>query len=266
MDEPQVGCAQVSLNVDGGKHETAVVEPGTELQGCRVEVLEVEDEDTRIKRLHSMFKRINSGSSSSPGPSLQFNFGEYKTWAVEPPSELLSRIQAFLPQIEASNAILTQRVETDPSSVDVEHLEDNSERYIEMNLSLGVFDIKPAGQSLDDQDTEMTDSSSTSSSSSCLSSSSSSSLTSSSSDSDSDDTDSESELDSEEILSSCIPSSFLSRSPPSIGQSSDLTGSNGKMKAPRLMRPLPRRSGSSASQPRPSIIVLNETLNESSME
>jgi hypothetical protein len=45
---------------------------------------------------------------------------------------VLSRVQAFLPQLEASNAILTQRVQTDPRSVDIEALEDNDTQVIEM--------------------------------------------------------------------------------------------------------------------------------------
>ncbi|KAJ3983152.1 hypothetical protein F5890DRAFT_1475593 [Lentinula detonsa] len=269
MDEEQeqpVSRAHVSMTTERGNSEGAVVEKKTQSQ--RVEVLEVEDEDARAIRLQSIFEKLNSGSSSSsettgsgmPYPS--FNFEERKTWAVDPPSELLSRVQAFLPQIEASNTILTQRAETDPQSVDMEQLEDDSERYIEMNLGLGVFDMEPQ-----EQDTEMTDSSMSSSSSS----SSSTSPSSSDSDSDSDSSDSESELDSEEILSSCIPSNFLSRSSSSTSQlstsqSSDNIGLNGKMKAPRLMRPLPKRSGSSASQPKPSIVVLNASSDDSSME
>ncbi|KAJ3799441.1 hypothetical protein GGU11DRAFT_777074 [Lentinula aff. detonsa] len=273
MDEEQeqpVSRAHVSMTTERGNSEGAVVEKKS--QSTRVEVLEVEDEDARAIRLQSIFEKLNSGPSSSLEttgsgmPYPPFNFEERKTWAVDPPSELLSRVQAFLPQIEASNTILTQRAETDPQSVDMEQLEDDSERYIEMNLGLGVFNMEPQGQSAEEQDTEMTDSSLSSSSSS-----SSSTSPSSDSNSDSDSSDSESELDSEEILSSCIPSSFLSRSSSSTSQlstsqSSDNIGVNGKMKAPRLMRPLPKRSGSSASQPRPSIVVLNASSDNSSME
>ncbi|KAJ3993084.1 hypothetical protein F5050DRAFT_1904977 [Lentinula boryana] len=269
MDEEQeqpASRAHVSMTTERGNSEGAVVEKKSQSQ--RVEVLEVEDEDARAIRLQSIFEKLNSGSSSSSEttgsgmPYLQFNLEERKTWAVDPPSELLSRVQAFLPQIEASNTILTQRAETDPQSVDMEQLEDDSELYIEMNLGLGVFDMEPQGQSAEEQDTEMTDSSlSFSSSSSPLTS-----PSSSDSDSDSESSDSESELDSEEILSSCIPSSFLSRSSSSTSQSSDNIGLNGKMKAPRLMRPLPKRSGSSASQPMPSIVVLNASSDDSSME
>jgi len=51
---------------------------------------------------------------------------------VKPPTELLSRVQAFLPQMEASNAILAQRAREDPNSVDIEHIPDRMDQYIEM--------------------------------------------------------------------------------------------------------------------------------------
>lgn len=243
---------------------------GDARQSRKVEILEVEDEYARVRRFQSIFEKLNSSSPSShvptrhgPGmPSFQFDFGERKTWAVEPPSELLSRVQAFLPQMEVSNAILTERAEADPQSVDMEQVEDDAEPYIEMNLGLGVFDMKPKAQS-GNQDTEMTDSSSSASSSS-------SSLTSSSSDSSDSDSDSDSDLDSEEILSSSIPSGLLSRSPRYASSSFDSIGSSdsdGRMQRVRMIRPLPKRSGSSASGPRPSIIVLSDTPNDdSSME
>ena len=48
------------------------------------------------------------------------------------PLSVLSRVQAFLPQIEASNALLTQRMQEDPASVDIEHISEGSQQYIEM--------------------------------------------------------------------------------------------------------------------------------------
>ena len=44
---------------------------------------------------------------------------------------MLSRVQAFLPQIEASNAILAQ---ADPMLVDIENVAETDDRYIEMVL------------------------------------------------------------------------------------------------------------------------------------
>lgn len=45
---------------------------------------------------------------------------------------VLARVQSFLPQLEASNAILAQRAEKDPQSIDMEHIEDETAQYIEM--------------------------------------------------------------------------------------------------------------------------------------
>ncbi|KAK0202410.1 hypothetical protein DFS33DRAFT_1384763 [Desarmillaria ectypa] len=130
-----------------------------------VEKLEVEEEDARIKRIgalaslhreilsdirvEAVMHKLNS-TASDPRPvataAKPFHFGE-KTFAMEPPSELLSRVQAFLPEIEASNAILTQRVELDPKSVDIEHITEGMDQYIEMNLGLGVFEHRKDAQS-----------------------------------------------------------------------------------------------------------------------
>jgi hypothetical protein len=45
---------------------------------------------------------------------------------------VLGRIQAFLPQLEASNRTLLERAQADPSSVDIENVKDGEGRYIEM--------------------------------------------------------------------------------------------------------------------------------------
>lgn len=57
---------------------------------------------------------------------------------------VLSRVQAFLPQMEASNTILAQRVQADPKSVDIENVEDGMGQYIEMvRLFLTHSNAKP---------------------------------------------------------------------------------------------------------------------------
>lgn len=45
---------------------------------------------------------------------------------------VLSRVQAFLPQLEASNALLSQRAQEDPDSINIEHIPEGMEQYIEM--------------------------------------------------------------------------------------------------------------------------------------
>jgi hypothetical protein len=68
----------------------------------------------------------NIGHEPSPGP-------------VEPPTELLSRVQAFLPAISAANEALSQR---NPADIDIENVAGDEAQYIEMNLGLGIFEAK----------------------------------------------------------------------------------------------------------------------------
>ena len=54
---------------------------------------------------------------------------------------VLSRVQAFLPQLEASNAILAQRTREDPNSIDIEHIPDGMDQYIEMASFIFYFHV-----------------------------------------------------------------------------------------------------------------------------
>ncbi|KAF9209651.1 hypothetical protein BGZ49_002445 [Haplosporangium sp. Z 27] len=66
---------------------------------------------------------------------------ERKTFKVQ--SNLLSRLEDFLPKIKEANAQLDQKLKEDPKSVDIENVDEESgEQYIEMDLGLGVFDLK----------------------------------------------------------------------------------------------------------------------------
>ncbi|KAJ2799510.1 hypothetical protein H4R20_004413 [Coemansia guatemalensis] len=71
------------------------------------------------------------------------NNSDRKTFRVEPPSDLLSRLHDFLPQIAKANKELKAAVANDPSKVDIENVSPQSTQYIEMDLGLGVFDMKP---------------------------------------------------------------------------------------------------------------------------
>ena len=103
-------------------------------------------------------EKLNSSSHTTnfaSQPVLQkFDFGDRTTFAVKPPTErmvysldhtrsfthfffiVLSRVHALLPQLEASNAILTQRAREDPNSIDIEHIPDGMDQYIEMASSI----------------------------------------------------------------------------------------------------------------------------------
>ncbi|KAF9999597.1 hypothetical protein BGZ80_003474 [Entomortierella chlamydospora] len=66
---------------------------------------------------------------------------ERKTFKVE--SNLLARLEDFLPKIKEANAQLDKKLKEDPESVDIENVDEESgEQYIEMDLGLGVFDLK----------------------------------------------------------------------------------------------------------------------------
>ncbi|KAI0683509.1 hypothetical protein C8Q76DRAFT_317690 [Earliella scabrosa] len=220
-----------------------------------VEVLEVEDEEERHTRMHDLLTRLNTSSQpASSSGTRPFDFGDRSTFAVQPPLELLSRIQAFLPELAASNAELLRRAKEDPSSIDIENIDADEQQYIEMNLGVGVFDHRgevPAGIpvadvdiDLDQEDTAM-DSSSSSSTSASSSDSDSSSDTSSSDSSDSDsDSDPSHDMDADESEDVNIDFTPSAQAPPA---------------AVRPIKPLPRRRPGQ----KPEIVVLSESNHRS---
>lgn len=130
--------------------------------------LEVEDEENRQQRIGNLLEQLNSSSPSrntSNAAPPTFDFGERKTYAVDPPSELLARIHDFLPRLKEENDSLAKRVQDNPSSADIENIEEDVEQYIELNLGLGVFETRPkdSDSHSDDEESESEDSSSSSS-------------------------------------------------------------------------------------------------------
>ncbi|KAF9533934.1 hypothetical protein CPB83DRAFT_831741 [Crepidotus variabilis] len=148
----------------------------------RGHMLDVEDEDARQDRLKTLFENLNASNSTGAlpfgrgesaehhphieSPKFGFDFGDRSTFPVQPPTELLSRVRAFLPQLQASNQILEKRMEDDPESVDIEHLSEGMNQFIEMNLGLGLFEDRSKRQhsSESEEDAEMSTSSSSESS------------------------------------------------------------------------------------------------------
>ncbi|KAJ1796163.1 hypothetical protein LPJ59_003916 [Coemansia sp. RSA 2399] len=111
------------LNIADDSSDTDMPELPSILQGkgyCR----EAEDQPQ---------ERDNSASDPAPR----------KTYRMDPPSALLSRLQSFLPQIAEANKKLEDDMTEDPSKLDIENVEDSTSQYIEMDLGLGVFDVKP---------------------------------------------------------------------------------------------------------------------------
>ncbi|KAH6572631.1 hypothetical protein BASA60_006517 [Batrachochytrium salamandrivorans] len=63
---------------------------------------------------------------------------------LEPPTALLSKISKFLPQIEQANKQLYAQLETGGLSnddINIESVDSGSDRHIEMNLDVGIFDV-----------------------------------------------------------------------------------------------------------------------------
>jgi hypothetical protein len=173
--------------------------------------LEIEDEENRQQRISNLLEQLNSSSPSrntSNATPPTFDFGERKTYAVDPPSELLARIQDFLPRLKEENESLAQRIRDNPSSVDIENIEEDAEQYIEMNLGLGVLEtrFKDSDSHSDDEESESDDSLSSSSSSASSSSSPDSSSSASDSESDGSDSDNSSDSDSSSIGMKAISS------------------------------------------------------------
>ncbi|KAG6848062.1 hypothetical protein H0H93_003754 [Arthromyces matolae] len=115
-------------------------------------VLDVEDADQRLLRLQSALEKLNNSSdaTSKTAAVSTFNFlGQdelMKPCHVDPPTEpylsatlVLSRVQAFLPKLEASNALLASQ---DFSAINIENVGTFEGSYIEMNLGLGLFDVR----------------------------------------------------------------------------------------------------------------------------
>ncbi|KDQ62986.1 hypothetical protein JAAARDRAFT_28979 [Jaapia argillacea MUCL 33604] len=229
------------------------------------ELLEVEDPETRQTRIQSLLENLNTSPSSAPptGPP-RFDFGDRSTYQVDPPSELLNRVQSFLPQLASSNAELLARAREDPRSVDIENVR-RGEGYIQMNLGLGVFEDRSARPSTAPATEQTTEGSPPRSPRERDSSSSTSTL---SSDSDENsESDSGSESDEEEDSdpdnsdsNSDSDSDGFSSLEGSQDSDSDGGSENNNLveTGPRLIRPLPRRARAPEPQ-RPGIVVLGET-------
>jgi hypothetical protein len=127
-------------------------------------MLDVEDDEQRQSRIQSYLEKLNSSTAQTSRPfDAQFHIGNRATFPIKPNSELLTRVQAFLPQMEASNTLLSQRMQEDPTSVDIEHIPEEMSQYVEMNLGLGVFEDRSRPNQ--GQDSEMPTSSSSDNSS-----------------------------------------------------------------------------------------------------
>ncbi|KAG0293560.1 hypothetical protein BGZ96_002667 [Linnemannia gamsii] len=81
-------------------------------------------------------------TGNKPSDPKETPVGERKTFKINN-TDLLSRLENFLPKLKEANAQLDQQLKADPKAVDIENVDEASgEQYIEMDLGLGVFDLK----------------------------------------------------------------------------------------------------------------------------
>ncbi|KAJ6469043.1 hypothetical protein C8R47DRAFT_1151025 [Mycena vitilis] len=113
-----------------------------------LETIEVEDADARLERIQRVLEQLNTTSPAAAADTAGRGMERIFNTAGPPDNvprsegslnELLGRVQAFLPEIEASNTALAEKASLDPRSVDIENV-DGDEKVIQMNLGLGVFE------------------------------------------------------------------------------------------------------------------------------
>ncbi|WVQ80791.1 hypothetical protein IAT38_002896 [Cryptococcus sp. DSM 104549] len=110
----------------------------------RRERLDVESPQDREARLGQLLSSISEPKQDQQSPQSPPNPIPSRPFAV-PESDVLARVRAFLPEFQASNNALLAQAAANPESVNIEKGE--GERYIAMDLGLGVFDApsNPSG-------------------------------------------------------------------------------------------------------------------------
>ncbi|CAO3642463.1 unnamed protein product [Mucor fragilis] len=104
------------------------------------------------KALDDLVNASNNTSKSNKSindiSSMMIDSESKKTFPIGQ-SDILSRVQAFLPQLKNANEQLEK---ADPSKLDIENVDEEDGQYIEMNLGLGVYKEKKPGQSDSEDD------------------------------------------------------------------------------------------------------------------
>ncbi|PVU90670.1 hypothetical protein BB561_004789 [Smittium simulii] len=67
---------------------------------------------------------------------------EFKTTAIQPPSALLDRLNSFLPLISKENDMLKDKNILEAKIMDINENTETQGQYIQLDLGLGVYDIK----------------------------------------------------------------------------------------------------------------------------
>ncbi|CAO3697406.1 unnamed protein product [Rhizopus microsporus] len=80
-----------------------------------------------------MLNKDNTNGSTNPSSTL----------------DVLSRVQAFLPHIQQANQQLLTK---DTSELNIENVNEDEGQYIEMNLGLGVYDLRNKDDGSDNEE------------------------------------------------------------------------------------------------------------------
>ncbi|KAF8705236.1 hypothetical protein RHS03_05557, partial [Rhizoctonia solani] len=107
----------------------------------RSSLLELQDPQTRTSRVEELLE----STPTRPEPTISLpprSLEELRNTALPINNDLLNRLEAFLPAMHESTQRLQQQVQSDPTSLDIEHLDPSAQEYIEM-ASLGVYESRP---------------------------------------------------------------------------------------------------------------------------
>ncbi|CUA70702.1 hypothetical protein RSOLAG22IIIB_04298 [Rhizoctonia solani] len=121
-------------------------------------LLEFQDHTSRVEELLTSTPSRPEQTINLPPRSLD----ELRNAPLPINRDLLTRLEAFLPAMHESTQQLQQRVQSDPSSLDIEHLDPSAQEYIEMNLGLGVYESRPNPHESESDSSSGSDSDSTS--------------------------------------------------------------------------------------------------------
>ncbi|KAJ6487984.1 hypothetical protein C8R45DRAFT_995095 [Mycena sanguinolenta] len=214
-------------------------------KGKQRETIEIEDDDARLERIQRVLEKLNTaspatgrdlesllniGSASVPGPGILDQTSS---------NELLARVQAFLPQLQASNAAL---IGQDPRALDIENIEGN-EKVIQMSLGLGIFEDRAGREGTRSESESDEESSSEDENENAI-------------EKDSDESSTTDSGSSDESSSSEESSSFESDDSSVPKQGRKIAPLPKRALLARAIRPLPAKTG------RPEIVVLAETTTE----
>lgn len=111
-----------------------------------LEQLDCEDEGQRLRRLNSLLSSIDSNSGIVPRNPLDSLLAQ-RTQDIDgtQTAQLLQRVQAFLPQLQAANQEVEAQARENPASVDIETFDGSEQEYIQLSLGLGLFEQRTGG-------------------------------------------------------------------------------------------------------------------------